>query len=41
MADIKKKGDQNAKRVAELYQEMKKRDAELVANMAEKFPSIL
>ncbi|XP_065060932.1 uncharacterized protein LOC135688140 [Rhopilema esculentum] len=41
MEEIKKKDFGNAKRVADLYNEMKSKDAELLAKMSEKFPTLL
>ena len=41
MEEIKKKDFGNAKRVADLYNEMKRKDAELLAKMSEKFPTLL
>jgi len=38
---IKRSGSENAKSVAKLYDEMKRRDAQLFARMSERFPTLL
>ena len=38
---IKMSGSENAKSVAKLYDEMKRRDGQLLARMSERFPTLL